>query len=620
MPETKQKHESNAVKELLNRKEQEWKTNYIQNEENNQGGEVEDLTFVEDSLEPSSNEDAEEKIENISQSRETKIKSLNGDEEAKLGAEIQDSELNSSKNDFNPEIDTDFSPHQSEIATEVVKNPADLIYRTEKWRTVRDQNLPEELMAVEIGNSPGMVDFSYDGTFNIEDFLSGDLEFGENNRRPKPRYLGFVEADGQQFFAMGTPASTQLNSGTNAKTGEEVDQYFSSLFKSQDSLSILDITQGVATLFDADPIIKDGERVVESGRDSIYDIFVSNSNAVKREEDQERWEEELGTAVPTNENYGRIKDVVQEVESVRDYQELVLDTPAKLGPTVEPEYIEADFEIDGETWFVVDHEKEEGKTLREIVSDQEKLNVKVLKDGEMEDAVVDYNSMEGEYLENHLDLFFTYQNSMFRPDVAPKEDGVIEVRNFSNSERANVGLVTQKAMLANYEGVRDAFESVGLLEENMAEKRQDWVVNGLDTVMPNDKEMKDFYQEDLIPELAYGVKESFSEDQLPCTLEKTLLYEGIGSAEGLKQHLDSFESLDDFIDYQIELDNEMNYKSELLNVEDHSEEYEIFQDWFVEEYTNQMQEYLDQPSVNEQIHQTIEEKGVEEAYRRFARD
>jgi len=614
MPETQQ--QSKAVEELLNRKEKEWKTNYIENEANNQGGEVEDLTFVEDTLEPASNEQAEEKIENISQSREIEIEK--SEEGANLGATIKDSELNQSGNNFPPAIDTDFSPHQSEVATEVVSNPVDLVYRTEKWRTVRDANLPENLMAVEIGNSPGMVDFDYNGAFNVEDFLREDLDFGKEDRRPKPRYLGFVDADGQFFFAMGSPGSTQLNSGTPVENSEEVDNYFKDLFSSQDSLSILDITQGVSTLFDADPVIKDGEKVVEGGRDFIYDIFVSGSDAVKRNNQETRWSEELGYEIPTNENYGRIKEVVDKVESVRDYQELVLDTPAKLGPATNPEYFEADFEVSEEKWFVVDHGKEEGKTLEEIIEYQDPLNVKILEDGEMKDAQLNYEQMSEEDKKNHFDLFFTYQNSMFRPDVAPKENGVVEVRNFSNSERAPLALVTQKAMLANFDGVRNAFERYKLSSENAEEQRHNWIVNGLHTELPDGTSTKKFYEEELVPELSEGVRNSF-DNELPYSLEKTLQYENITDVRDLEEHLDGFSNIDEFVQYQLELDEQTQFSPNTLNSEEYSEEYQVFQDWFIEQYENQMTEYLDEPTVNKQIHETILEEGVESAYQKFAR-
>jgi len=622
MSKTQQSRKENTVEKLLDRKEEEWKQNYIQNSENNHGGEVEDLTLIEETLEPASNQEAEQIIENISNSRETELKTQEQKEGKTtiLGAKIKDSQLAENKEDFKPEIDTDFSPHQSEIATEVVQNPADLIYSVEKWRTLRDENLPEELISIAAGTSPGMMAFNYEGRFNVEDFLSGDVEFDEDYRRPKPRYLGFIDADGDHFFAMGAPASTQLNSGTPASSRQEVDDLFKNLFNGKDTLSILDITQGVSTLFDADPIVKDGEKVVESGRDLIYDLFVAESNAVERNENDTRWEEELGKAVPTNENYGYLKSVTENVESVRDYQELVIDTPAKLGPVTNSEYIESDFEINEDTWFVVDQEKEKGKTLREIAEQETSLSAKVLKNGEMQDVKINYGEMSEEDFEKHIDTFFSVQNSMFRPDVAPKENGVVEVRNFSNSPRAPTALVTQKALLANYDSVRAAFEEKGLENEIAEEVRHDFVVNGLNADLPDNTPMQDFYEEDLLPALVEGVRSSFSEEELPYTLERTLVYEDLDSEEELENYLSSFNGLSDFVDYQIQLDNQTDYKSGNLDFENYRSENDVFADWFTEEYESQMRTYLDEPTVNEQLHEEIEENGVQKTYRKFARN
>lgn len=609
------------VEELLDEKEESWKTSYKQNDPNKQGAEVEDITIDEETLEPSTNEDAEETFHNIAEEREVEYNKQEREDQEDdiLGVKIDDSELVEDEEDFQPEIDTDFSPHQSEVATEVVENPADLIYRTEKWRQVRDKNLPEGLMSVEIGNSPGMLDFSEEGKFNIKEFMEEDLSFEESDRRPKPRYIGFVDADGEYFFAMGAPGATQLNSGIEAETDEEVDQTFKKIFNGNGTLSILDVTQGLSTLFDADPIIKDGERQVESGRDLIYDLFEVGSNAVKRN-DEKRWEEELENALETNENYGYIEEVTEEVESVRDYQELVIDSPAKLGPVTESEYIEAEFELDEDTWFVVDQEKEEGKTLREVMEEREELQVKVLDEGEMKEAKINYNEMSEEDLEEHFSTFFTRQNSMIRPDVAPKPEGVIEVRNFSNSERTNIGLVTQKAMLSNYEGVRQAFENKGLTNGQAKSQRHQWVVDGLDAELPDGTSMNQFYKEELLPELVEGVRESFTESQLPYTLERTLAYEDdVNSAAELENYLNQFNDLDSFLDYQLEIENEVSDQLGTLEFDKNREEYEVFEDWFVNSYEEEMKGYLDEGTLNAEIQENLEDGGLEQVYERFNR-
>lgn len=612
-------HQTNEdlVDNLLNQKEKEWIEAYIQNNPNKQGAEVEDIILDRETLEPGTNNQAEEKLRNIEQKRDVSLTNPNGEV---LGVTINDSRINKTEDEYKPEIDTDFSPHQSEIATEVVTNPADLIYRTEKWRNVRDHSLPEGLMSVAIGNSPGMVDSEFNGKFNIDEFLKNDLAFSESDRRPKPRYIGFVDADGQNFFAMGAPASTQLNTGLNVNTEEEVNKYFKKLFNGNGTLSVLDVTQGVSTLFDADPIIKNGEIKVESGRDVIYDLFEAKSNAVKRN-GEFRWEEELDKALPTNENYGYIRDVTENVESVRDYQELVLDTPAKLGPVTNPEYITSNTELDEETWFVVDHEKESGKTLKQVIEDKELLNVKVIdENGEMIEAQVNYEDMTEEELEEHFDDFFTFQNSMFRPDVAPKSYGVVEVRNFSNSERTNLGIVTQKAMMSNYDGVRQVFENKGVNKDNSESYRHKWVVNGLDGGdLPDNTGMREFYKEDLLPELTKGVEMSFNDSNMPYTLEKTLISENTSSAEELRSYLKEFESLENFLEYQLDIEETVGDNLGNLNIDEHEEKYQVFKEWFVNAYEEEMMEYLDEPSVNQKIQESLEQNGIKEVYGSFDR-
>ncbi|EGQ43140.1 MAG: hypothetical protein J07AB43_11300, partial [Candidatus Nanosalina sp. J07AB43] len=322
---------------------------YRQNPQEKLGGEVEDSIQDEESLESAGRHEAMVNIGNILDSDvETEEKTVSSGSGEKLsGATLKDSPLEEDPEEaFNPDIDTDFSPHQGEVASAVVDNPADLVFGVDRPRRIRDRNLPDGLASFEYALKPGMMFPDWDGTHNRKEMVSGDLDMGEEHRMWDPRYFTFELLDGEEFHAMGTPTATQLNSGT--PVGEEMnsDEFFYKFFNGGDKASVPEIAMGLSTLFDADPLFsgnrEDGYDIeVESGRDMIYDLFVSESDAVSRKEAHERWEDELVEALPTNENYGCIEDFtsLSKNQAVEDYVETIMDRPAKLAPAIEPEQI-----------------------------------------------------------------------------------------------------------------------------------------------------------------------------------------------------------------------------------------------------------------------------------------
>lgn len=659
--ETKNKTESQN-QDLKSRTASRVSKEFRRNPQKKSGGEVEDAIQHEETLEAAGREQAQENFENILEDPEvkTEAKAVESGEGEKLsGAALKDSKLEDDPEAaFNPEIDTDFSPHQGEVASAVVDNPADLVYGVDRPRRIRDRNLPEGFASFEYALKPGMMFPDWDGSHNREEMMNGEPDMGEENRMWDPRYFTFELLDGEEFHAMGTPTATQLNSGTPVGEDMSADEFFYEFFNGGEKASVPEIAMGLSTLFDADPLFS-GDREngyeieVESGRDMIYDLFVSESNAVSRKEADERWGEELGTALPTNENYGRIEDFtnLSEGEAVEDYVDIVMDRPAKLAPGLEPSQIkfENPEEVLGEEnvdesdnsleylqardedrewekqWAVFDQSRQEMNL--EKLEEEQKYKGKILLDGELVDVTVDHSSMDEEEFEELMDTYFDFQNTMVRPDVAPKTNGVIESRNFSHSDRTYQALLTQKAMLDNFQELQKRFYDAGMTSENADEMRESFVQEGLDAELPDyqpgevntgsfygpveDPEpgsMREFYRFEVLPVLEEGVRNAFTEET-PYVVEKIAANHEYDDFK--EDVLSEFDNMEEFLEYQ-DLTEEVEHDP----TADYSEEAEEFADWFVDTaYREEMEHWLDPetPTVNEELRDYANNNSPEEA-------
>jgi hypothetical protein len=607
--------------------------NYEVNPSENTGGEVEDAIQHGETHEAASNEVAEENFQNIYEDAKVEAEKNTldtGDREALIGVELQDSPLVTGEDDFKPAIDTDFSPHQGEVASAVVTNPGDLVFGIDRPRRIRDRNLPEGYRSFEYAMKGEMIFPDVEGPHNRQDFVEGNPEAGEEHRRPKPRYLGFVENDGQVFHAMGAPTAIQMNSGTPVGEGKSADQFFFEFFNGGRKASVPELSPAVSTLFDADPVMEKNsegeyEIAVESGRDMVYDLFVSQSDAVSRNEAEERWGGVLDSALPTNENYGRISDFT-ELESVEDFVEIVKSRPAKLAPAVDPEQIKLgeDFEEKSlahyqeenslekeESWALFDQGRQEMDL--DTLEDERKYEGKILLDGELVDVTVDHTDIPDEKFMELMDEYFKIQNTMVRPDVAPKTNGVVEFRDFSHSDRTYHALLAQKAMMNQYEEVQKKFFEAGVNSETAADFREETVYQGLNTEMPEystpfdspgteNGTLREFYRFELLPVLEEGVRESFSEET-PYVVQKLAENEEYEDFED--DVLSQFNSMGEFLEYQ-DLAPEVEYNPD----SNYSQESEAFADWFTETaYRQEMEHWLD-PEV-----ETVNEELMNEANR-----
>lgn len=629
--------------------------NYSENPSDKTGGEVEDAIQKSETHEAAGNEVAEKNFENIYEDAKVEAEKDTldtGDREALIGVELQNSPLAENEDDFKPAIDTDFSPHQGEVASSVVKNPADLVFGVDRPRRIRDRNLPEDFSAFEYALKKEMVFPDVDGPHNRQDFVQGETKANETHRRPKPRYLGFLELDGPVFHAMGSPTATQLNTGTPVGEEKTADQFFFEFFNGGKKASMTELSPAVSTLFNADPLmnqkseeengidldeieINDGEYeiAVDSGRDTVYDLTFHQSNAVSRKEAIEKWENDLGESIPTNQNYGLVKDFT-EIQGVEDFVEIVKSRPTKLAPVVDAEQIklgdefeerslahyqaENDLEIEG-TWAIFDQNRENMNL--EALEEERKYEGKVLLDGEFVDVTVDHSEMDdGEFMEL-MDDYFDIQNTMVRPDVAPKTNGVVEFRDFSHSNRTYQALLTQKAMMNQYEEVQQKFFEAGVDSETAEDFREEAVSNGLDAEMPDyttplesqgteNGTLREFYRFELLPVLEDGVRDSFSEDT-PYVVQK-MMGENEEYDDFEEDVLSQFDTMGEFLEHQ-DLTDEVDYDP---SSSEYSDEAEAFADWFTETaYCKEMEHWLDPdtPTVNEELRDEANRNGPDAA-------
>lgn len=650
---------------------------FRKNPKKKSGGEVEDSIQHEDTLEGSGREEARENFENILEDPEVDAEEKtvdNGEEDVLSGVTLKNSPLvddteQGEDDPFHPDVDTDFSPHQGEVASAVVDNPGDLVFGVDRPRRVRDRNLPEGYSSFEYALKPEMMFPDWEGPHDRQKFVRGEPEAGKENRMDDPRYLGFVLNDGEVFHAMGAPTATQLNTGTPVGQGMTANQFFFRAFNGGKYLSLPEISKGLGTLFDADALFSGSrengyEIEVESGREMIYDLFVAESDAVSRKEADERWGDVLDEALPTNENYGVIEDFKQlsEEEAVGDYVDVVMDRPAKLAPELNPRHIRFDdledlpFDLDEEDepvsletlqmkdeerewekqWAVFDQDRQEMDL--ETLEEEQSYKGKILLDGELVDVTVDHSGMSDEEFDELMDTYFDVQNTMVRPDVAPKTDGIVESRNFSHSDRTYHALLTQKAMVDRFQELQELFYEAGMASDNSvedvdpADMRERFVRDGLDAELPDyspaevegkdfyapedEKQpgtMREFYRFEVLPVLEEGLREAFTEET-PYVVRKMAANEDYDDFE--EDVLSEFDNMDEFLEYQDLTEMENTSHGDL------SEETEAFADWFVgTAYREEMEHWLDPdtPTVNEELRNYANSQSPEEAIKRKKR-
>lgn len=632
------------------------KKNFRENPNELTGGEIEDALHHRETLEAAGNEEVEETFQNIYEDARVDVNRttvpVSEDEEALIGVEVQDSPFVLEEDGFKPKIDTDFSPHQGEVAGAPVDNPGDLLWAVERPRRIRDRNLPEGYSSFEYGLKPEVMFPDVNGPHNRQELVNGEAKTDESHRRPKPRYLGFVQNDGAAFHAMGAPKGTQGNNGT--PVGEELstDQFFYEMFNGGEKASLPEISPALSSLFVADGLFsKNGgeyEIEVEAGRDMIYDLFVSESNAVSRKEAEERWGDVLDQALPTNENYGRIEDLTQirRESAVEDFVDVKMSRPAKLAPEVNPsqirfenpqevldegvfdeennslEYLqERDEEREqSDQWVLFDQERQE-MNIKQL-EEERKYKGKMLLDGEIVDVIVDHSEMDEDEFEDLMDGYMAIQNTMSRSDVAAKIDGIVESRNFTHSDRSHHALLTQKAMVDKYQKIQEKFYEAGVTSSNAEEMRNDFVRNGLDTKISSydtnwtsESEnstlgefdtLREFYRFELLPVLEEGVREGF-EEKTPYVVQKLAENEEYNDFEEVMSQFDSFGDLLEYQDINAETRNDPH--------SDYDEESEIFAEWFAETYREDMEHWLDPetPTVNEELMEYANVKTPEDA-------
>lgn len=611
-----------------------WEQNQRDNSIYNVGAEIEDLLFDENG-EPIDNETTERILRNVveNEGAEPDEKTIDG-EERLLGTKVEE-DMFQEHEDFAAEIDTDYHPAQSEIATEVFQNPADMVFRTENLRYLRDQNLPEGVSSHELGAFPQLM-------------LPGDNP--EHKKRSKPRYTGLRSRHGESFGSMGWIGSTQLNTGSPVGKGLSTDEFFFSFFgPGEQNLSIQDAMPGVDAPYtnDAkleekeDPVeefleekmldeelleedfedglpedveglddLEDYEMSAEGLREFIYEHFVSESPAVLRKM-MERGGDIFEEAVPTNDNYGHIEDL-SEVKSHGDYIDMVMERPMILSPEVDASDIQV---LDPETHEVVgtfdDEYGEDSTWVMPGLSDIEESTVtfeqfledemylgEVLVDGEMQPVKVDHSDMEEEDFAELAGLgaedeagYFTLHNTFVRPDVAPKNNGVVEFRSESNSDRSYEALLTQKSMMHVYGDVLDLFADRGLSTENALEFREDAKRNGLAAELPDGTRLQELYQDELVDVLSDGVRESFS-GETPYSME--IVLEGVDQYEDFGEYLNAeFDDLTDFAEYTTSaFEAGVRPERGKFSGEEFEQEYEQFVDWFTDTYEQTVQEYV----------------------------
>ena len=604
-----------------------WRVKYRQNNRFNLGAEVEDLIYGPDGK-PIGNKDAEESLKNLvlNEGAEPKEREINGKTHL-LGTKIQDQNFQTNE-EFSAEIDTDYHPAQSEIATEVFQNPADMVFRTENLRNLRDRNLPKGNTAHEEAI--------------MQKFALPDEDAGAD-KRPKPRYEGLKSRHGDAFDSMGWIASTQLNKGTPVGEDQGIEEFFHQFFNGGDLPSMLDAAPVIDSLFANDPILTrdEGEykMAAEGGRDMVYDLFVSKSPAVLRS-GTERWSDIIDEALPTNENYGYMNDL-STVGDHEDYIEMAMDRPMILSPEVDADNIElldpdtrevmgtASEELDMEsTWVMpgLSDIEESTVSFNQFLEDKQYLG-EIMVNGEEEliPVKVDHTNLsDEEFVElagagrEEGNGYFDLHNTFVRPDIAAKNNGVIEFRSSSNSPRTYEALLSNTAAMEMHKEIQEALSEHRLTTENSLQVREDVKRNGLDAKLPNGENLKSFYREELVDTLAQGVKQSFPTEKLPYTME--MILDEADAYDDIKPYLNSeLEDISHFAEFTTSLYQNTSVEPGEYRFDEFESEYNKFVDWFADTYAETMKDYLDEPTEAEKLEEHVNQNSTEERMRKTRR-
>jgi hypothetical protein len=303
---------------------------------------------------------------------------------------------------------------------------------------------------------------------------------------------------------------------------------------------------------------------------------------------------------------------------------MVMERPMILSPEVDgseiqvldeethrPEgTVEQEYDIDS-TWVMpgLSGIEESVVTFEQFAEDQQYLGeILVEEDGEevMKPVKVDHSDLSTEEFLEVAGLgpedeagYFSYQNTFVRPDIAPKNDGIIEFRSFSNSPRSQEALLTQKSLINVYDEVQELFHQHGLKTENALDFREDAKRNGLDAELPSGAELGDVYGKELVDILAEGVRESFS-GELPFSAE--LVLDDLDHYDSFEGYLDSqFDDLSEFADYTAQLYDEKDIEPGTYSVDEFEDEYSEFVDWFTDTYREEMLNYVDEGTEAEKI-------------------
>lgn len=169
------------------------------------------------------------------------------------------------------------------------------------------------------------------------------------------------------------------------------------------------------------------------------------------------------------------------------------------------------------------------------------------------------------------------------------------------------------AMMPMHNQVQEFLAAYGLKTENSLEFREDAKRNGLDAELPNGKTVEDVHSEGLVNILSEGVRQSFSGDELPYTMEMVL--EDVDYYDDFEAYLDSeFDDLRDFAEFTTELyDDGTVPEPGTYEMDEFESEYEEFVDWFTETYQETMSGYLDEPTEAEKFEERVNENSVDQA-------
>jgi len=317
---------------------------------------------------------------------------------------------------------------------------------------------------------------------------------------------------------------------------------------------------------------------------------------------------------------------------------MVMERPMILSPEVDAKQIQV---LDPETREPVGNASEEWNmystwvmpglsgieestvSFKQFLEDRQYLGeVLMEKNGEekMMPVKVDHSNLSDSKFENLATVdrengagYFDLHNTFVRPDIAPKNNGVVEFRSSSNSPRTYEALLSNMAMMPMHTEVQEFMSAYGLDTGNSLEVREDVKRNGLDAELPNGKTVEDVHREGLVSILSEGVRQSFSDEALPYTVE--MLIENVDHYDDFHGYLDSeFESLREFTEFTADLyDTDNVPEPGSYDIDEFESEYDQFVDWFAETYEEQMTEYLGELTEAEKTLERLNEKSSKDA-------